>query len=241
MVFDFSESADKKEEKAVIFDNVDSEKDNELKTVNNNEGEINVKVPKIRKRKINSHLHDFREEETNEKEDISIFDASVKEDVVRNKEDVSYDAVEEEKEELHDVEDVSADEIKENIEEEKEDVSYKITEEEVYDRDEESEEVSAFVDEVKKSVEDKKEDFVEEDIKEEATEKIEEKSESSENSDEEGLDEEDKKMEEDDNFSIGVLFLILVGCLLLGIGLGYFLYRLALNSSAVIRVITWLK
>ena len=47
------------------------------------------------------------------------------------------------------------------------------------------------------------------------------------------MDQEDKKIENDDNFSIGLMIFILVLCVIVGIVLGYLLYRLAINSSAV--------
>ena len=51
----------------------------------------------------------------------------------------------------------------------------------------------------------------------------------------------DKEIEAEDNLSIGVMILILIGCLALGVSVGYLLYRLAINSSAGIIVINkWL-
>ena len=44
----------------------------------------------------------------------------------------------------------------------------------------------------------------------------------------------DREIDAEDNLSIGLIFLILIACLVLGIGLGYLLYRIALNSSALI-------
>ena len=38
----------------------------------------------------------------------------------------------------------------------------------------------------------------------------------------------------DDNFSIGIIIFILMVCFVLGISLGYLLYRLAISSSAMI-------
>ena len=62
------------------------------------------------------------------------------------------------------------------------------------------------------------------------------------NSTDDQLDNQEKVLdiesEQDDSFSLGILVLILIGCLLLGITLGYVLYRLALNSSAVIKIIS---
>ena len=65
------------------------------------------------------------------------------------------------------------------------------------------------------------------------------------NSTDDQLDDQEKVLdiesEQDDSFSLGILVLILIGCLLLGITLGYVLYRLALNSSAVIKIISLLS
>ena len=41
----------------------------------------------------------------------------------------------------------------------------------------------------------------------------------------------DKEMERSDNMSIGVMVLILVICFVVGITLGYFLYRIAINGA----------
>ena len=46
----------------------------------------------------------------------------------------------------------------------------------------------------------------------------------------------DKEINAMDNLSVGVMILILIGCLVLGVSLGYILYRLAMNSSALIIV-----
>ncbi len=51
----------------------------------------------------------------------------------------------------------------------------------------------------------------------------------------------DKEINVMDNLSVGFMILILIGCLILGVGLGYVLYRLAMNSSALIFVRSFLK
>ena len=52
----------------------------------------------------------------------------------------------------------------------------------------------------------------------------------------ESTDKLNKKIEAEDSLSIGVMVLILVLCLVVGIVLGYLLYRLAINSSAVVLI-----
>lgn len=47
------------------------------------------------------------------------------------------------------------------------------------------------------------------------------------------MDQEYKNIESEDNFSLGLMIFILVLCVIVGVVLGYFLYRLAINSSAV--------
>ena len=44
----------------------------------------------------------------------------------------------------------------------------------------------------------------------------------------------DRQVEASDNFSMGLIILLLIVCFVVGIGFGYLLYRLAINSSAVI-------
>ena len=51
----------------------------------------------------------------------------------------------------------------------------------------------------------------------------------------------DKEINVMDNLSVGFMILILIGCLILGVGLGYVLYRFAMNSSALIFVRSFLK
>lgn len=48
----------------------------------------------------------------------------------------------------------------------------------------------------------------------------------------------DRELENEDNFSITVMIVILVLCFVVGILLGYVLYRIAMNSSNVMFVIT---
>lgn len=47
---------------------------------------------------------------------------------------------------------------------------------------------------------------------------------------------EEKEALSDDSFSIGMIVLILVLCLFFGVSVGYILYRLAINSSALILI-----
>ena len=47
------------------------------------------------------------------------------------------------------------------------------------------------------------------------------------------MDQEDKNILDDDNFSMGLMIFILVACVIVGVVLGYLLYRLAINSSAI--------
>ena len=51
----------------------------------------------------------------------------------------------------------------------------------------------------------------------------------------------DREILAEDNLSIGLMILILVGCLVLGITLGYILYRLAMNSSALTLVFSLME
>ncbi len=53
------------------------------------------------------------------------------------------------------------------------------------------------------------------------------------NRDEQKLDQE---VENGDNFSVSVMILILVVCFVVGIVLGYLLYRLAIDSSAIVMI-----
>ncbi len=48
----------------------------------------------------------------------------------------------------------------------------------------------------------------------------------------------DREINAEDNLSIGVIILILFVCLILGIFIGYVLYRLALSNSALIMVLS---
>ena len=41
----------------------------------------------------------------------------------------------------------------------------------------------------------------------------------------------------EDNFSIGLMIAILVGCFVVGIAVGYFLYKLAINNSNALLII----
>ncbi len=46
----------------------------------------------------------------------------------------------------------------------------------------------------------------------------------------------DKEIQNEDNLSISLMVLILIGCFVIGIILGYMLYRLAIDSSAIIII-----
>lgn len=48
----------------------------------------------------------------------------------------------------------------------------------------------------------------------------------------------DKEIEIEDNLSIMVMIIILIICFLVGISLGYMLYRIAINSSNVMFIVT---
>ena len=46
----------------------------------------------------------------------------------------------------------------------------------------------------------------------------------------------DREKLAEDNLSVGLMIVILIGCMILAVSLGYILYRLAMNSSALIFV-----
>ena len=50
----------------------------------------------------------------------------------------------------------------------------------------------------------------------------------------------DREIEQEDNFSIVLMILILVVCFVVGITLGYILYRIAINSSNVMLIVKYL-
>lgn len=50
----------------------------------------------------------------------------------------------------------------------------------------------------------------------------------------------DKAIENEENFSITVMVIILVLCFIVGISLGYVLYRIAINSSNVMMIVRYL-
>lgn len=50
----------------------------------------------------------------------------------------------------------------------------------------------------------------------------------------------DRQMEKEDNLSVVVMIIILVLCFVVGISLGYVLYRIAINSSNVMFIVKYL-
>ena len=51
------------------------------------------------------------------------------------------------------------------------------------------------------------------------------------------VDEIDKEIENDDNMSLALIFFIVVMCFIVGIVVGYIIYRLAINTSNVLFIV----